>query len=108
MPDRAICVEYWYFIEVSSHSNIGHCIKVNLTSPQISDQKATESRSRHFFVCVTQNTQSNSYCQYVGSQFIASKTQETHSHGNTDSQQFLILYIQTLHNDCSYIEDAHE
>ena len=22
-------------------------------------------------------------------------------------QQFLFLYIQTLHNDCSYIEDVH-
>ena len=24
IPDRTICVEYWYFIEVSSHSYIGH------------------------------------------------------------------------------------
>ena len=33
------------------------------------------------FVCVTKNAQTN--CQCVSSQFIASKTQETHSRGNT-------------------------
>ena len=34
-----------------------------------------------FFVCVTKNAQTN--CQCVSSHFIASKTQETHSRGNT-------------------------
>ena len=24
--DSVICVEYWYFIGVSSHSYIGHCV----------------------------------------------------------------------------------
>ena len=33
------------------------------------------------FVCVTKNAQTN--CECVSSQFIASKTQETHSRGNT-------------------------
>ena len=29
--DSVIRVEYWYFIGVSSHSYIGHCLKVGAT-----------------------------------------------------------------------------
>ena len=36
------------------------------------------------------------YCQCIGSQFIASKTQETHSHGNT--QCFFQNYISYFEN----------
>ena len=39
------------------------------------------------FGCVTKNAQTQ--CQCVGSKFIASKTQETHSRGNTALLEFL-------------------
>ena len=45
-----------------------------------------------YFPQVTKNSQTN--CQCVSSQFIASKTQETHSRGNT-------AVDQSYDSDCS-------
>ena len=53
----------------------------NLTSPQILDHKDDRVSFSLLFVCFKQNTLTN--CQCVGSQFNASKMQETHSRGNT-------------------------
>ena len=43
------------------------------------------------FGCVTKNAQTQ--CQCVGSKFIASKTQETHSRGNTATGYARVLYF---------------
>ena len=54
-------------------------------------------------MCVTKNSQTN--CQCVSSEFIASKTQETHSRGNTafkivlyfmDWSNFFFIYFSNL------------
>ena len=56
-------------------------IKVNMKSSDLGTLTRRCFILTAVFVCVTKNTQTN--CQYVSSQFIASKTQETHSRGNT-------------------------
>ena len=46
-----------------------------------------------YFPQVMKNTQTN--CQCASSQFIASKTQETHSRGNTDAVKRLLMDQQS-------------
>ena len=56
-------------------------IEVNLKIPQISAHKADRVSFSLLFLCASQkNAQTN--CQCNSSQFIASKMQETRSHGN--------------------------
>ena len=50
-----------------------------------------------YFPQVTKNSQTN--CQCVSSQFIASKTQETHSRGNTVNHDYFIIEANTTNPD---------
>ena len=52
MPDRVIWVEYWYFIGVSSHSYIGHCIQVDQLWSFISYQSWIYWNWSHQSVCL--------------------------------------------------------